>query len=141
MTVDLFAAIDGSRSGTSYIVNYDEDLWNSFDKESQEYCWQTWLKKAKQSSASVMVLRLHPDELFPAGEHEHPYVARQESIAANQTPYFAVEMRATITVDTSTKFIEPSQRAALNKMLGEMPADTRYTIQNRDKLHIESGRV
>lgn len=63
-----------------YLINYDEDLWNAYDKPGQEATIGRWLRKAAQQGCKRVVLRLHPDDLFPSGVHDKPYVARQEDV-------------------------------------------------------------
>lgn len=59
-----------------YLVEYDEDQWLKYDKEGQEFCFETWAKKAKPLGAVFVVLRLVPDPLFPSGEKTTPYIFR-----------------------------------------------------------------
>lgn len=76
-----------------YLVEYDEDQWFKYDKMGQDFCIETWVKKATPLGAKFVVLRLLPDPLFPVGEHELPYVARSIPIECDDFDPFTVTVR------------------------------------------------
>lgn len=127
-------------AGKSYVVNYSEDLWLATE-HSHDFAKETWRKKARDAGCTVVGLRLHPDELFPSGEHELPYLAWSETIKQDDGEGFEIATQVTVTVDTSTKFIEPPMRVRISKALAQQPAGTRYTIVNRDGLLIDAGKL
>lgn len=83
--------------GRVYMVNYSEDLWKAFDAEGQQFCKDTWIKKATPiANIKYVVLRLIPDELFPMHGHETPYVEWQHEI--ERAPECGFTLEATFTV-------------------------------------------
>jgi hypothetical protein len=76
-----------------YLVEYDEDQWFKYDKEGQDFCIETWKRKAEPLGAQFVVLRLLPDPLFPTGEHTIPYVVRSVPIVQDGFDPFTVSVR------------------------------------------------
>lgn len=142
--VDIQTTFDpilpGVISGKSYVVNYSEDAWYASEHHN-EFCKETWRKKATDAGCTVVALRLHPDELFPSRDNELPYLAWSETIKQDDGDGFTLEMRVTVTVDTDKKFIEPTMRVRISKALTDQPAGTRYTIVNRDGAMIDAGKL
>lgn len=66
----------------SYVVDYDEDQWKRYTEETQEFCRQTWTKKAQALRCERVALRLIPDPLFPSGEKDKPYFVWQHNLVA-----------------------------------------------------------
>lgn len=113
-----------------YLVNYDEEQWNKYSPEAQEQTMQAWVKKAKPMGAEYVVLRLHPDPLFPAGDKTAPYVARSVPIDQGKFDPFkvAVELKCEIDSETWRKASEGERmklktdaraRLAMNAMTGK----------------------
>jgi hypothetical protein len=91
-----------------YLVEYDEDLWNRYDKAGQEHCFETWAKKAKPMGAVFVVLRLVPDPVFPSGDKTIPYVARSYPVEQDTfNPInITVQLKAEIHKDTWANALE-----------------------------------
>lgn len=85
-----------------YLVEYDEDQWNKYDKEGQEHCLTTWAGKAKPMGAVFVVLRLIPDALFPSGEKVVPYVARSYPVEQDTFNPVTVACKLTATIHADT---------------------------------------
>jgi hypothetical protein len=85
-----------------YLVEYDEDQWNKYDKEGQEHCFKTWAGKAKPMGAVFVVLRLIPDALFPSGDKTLPYIARSYPVEQETFNPVTVTCKLTATIHTDT---------------------------------------
>lgn len=68
-------SIKEEASGRVYLVDYDEDLWLSYDDEGRQQCIDAWLRKAEPLRVAFLSVRLHPDKVFPLHGHEGPYIA------------------------------------------------------------------
>lgn len=85
-----------------YLVEYDEDQWNKYDKAGQEYCFETWAKKAKPMGAVFVVLKLVPDPLFPTGDKSIPYVARSYAVEQDTFNPVSISVKLTAVIDADT---------------------------------------
>lgn len=68
---------DGTVSDSVYLVEYNEDQWMKYSEEDKQYCMDTWVKKAKPTGVSRVVVKIHPDILFPRYGRDRPYIDRQ----------------------------------------------------------------
>jgi hypothetical protein len=85
-----------------YLVEYDEDQWNKYDKEGQEHCFAEWAKKAKPMGCVFVVLRLLPDALFPHGRQDAPYVARSYPVGQETFNPVTITCKLTACIDADT---------------------------------------
>jgi hypothetical protein len=143
---------ENSAGQPCYLVEYDEDLWNKYDKAGQEHCFETWAKKAKPMGAQFVVLRLIPDALFPSGDKTIPYVAR--SYPVDQETFnpvtVTVKLSAQIHADTWANALDGERMkltAAARTQLGMAALGTvgcSYEICTREGKElkiIERGRL
>lgn len=68
---------EGTASELVYLVEYDEDQWMKYSEEDKQYCMDTWIKKAEPLEVERVVVRIHPDILFPRYGNQRPYIDRQ----------------------------------------------------------------
>jgi hypothetical protein len=85
-----------------YLVEYDEDLWNRYDKPGQEHCFQTWAGKAKPMGAVFVVLKLIPDPVFPSGDKTVPYVVRSYPVEQEAFNPVTVTCKLTANIHADT---------------------------------------
>lgn len=133
----------GAEAGRIYLVNYDEDLWKAFDAESQQFCKDTWIKKATPiPGVKYVVLRLHPDDLFPMHGNEKPYVEWKHEIDRPPECGFTVEALVTVTVQGEAKYLEPVKRSEISRALeGTGKPGTPWRIVNQRGDVLEHGRL
>lgn len=132
----------GSEAGKIYLVHYDEDLWKAFNAEQQEFCKDTWLRKATAiDGIRFVVLKLVPDELFPMHGHEKPYVEWQVPIDAPPESGFTVETTVTVTVEGDAKYVDPVMRMEITKSLSGLMRGVAFQIVNKRGDVIERGKL
>jgi hypothetical protein len=85
-----------------YLVEYDEDQWLKYDKEGQEHCFDTWIRKAKPMGALFVVLRLIPDPLFPSTDKVVPYVVRSQPVEQETFNPIHISVRLCAMIHDST---------------------------------------
>jgi hypothetical protein len=95
--------IEQNSSGQDcYLIQYDEDQWNRYDKTRQLHCFAEWEKKATALGAEYVVLRLIPDPIFPSGDKTVPYVARSIAIRRDDFNPIRTSMKLTAEIDGDT---------------------------------------
>lgn len=87
------AAVSESATGKVYLVDYDENLFLSYNQEGQDFCFETWAKKAAPMGCDMVVLRLHPDQWFPMHGHDKPYIFKQVPIAGEKPALFRTKSK------------------------------------------------
>jgi hypothetical protein len=85
-----------------YLVEYEEDQWYKYDKEGQDFCFETWARKAKPLGCVFVVLRLYPDALFPRSDKTTPYVAKSVPVDQDNFNPVSVSVRFTASIDPDT---------------------------------------
>lgn len=135
-----------------YLVEYDEDLWNRYDKAGQERCFEIWANKAKPLGAYFVVLKLFPDALFPSGDKSIPYVARSYPVDREtfNPVTVTVKLSAQIHADTWANALDGERMkltAAARTQLGMVALNTAgcsYEIcarEGKELKIIERGRL
>lgn len=135
-----------------YLVEYDEDQWNRYDKPGQDSCFEIWVKKAKPLGAMFVVLKLFPDPVFPSGSKTTPYVVR--SYPVDQETFNPVTVSCKLTAmihpDTwaaSSEGQRMQMRTAARQQLGMhalASSGCSYEIctrENKELRTIEQGRL
>lgn len=133
----------GKEQGSVYLVDYNEDLWLSFDDEGRQYCKDTWYKKAEViPGCKFVTLRLIPDDLFPMHGHEKPYVAWQQSIERAMPNGFVIDVQVTVTVEGDGRYVDPIKRMRISKALeGTAATGTPWRIINAAGNVLEHGII
>lgn len=132
----------GAQSGKIYLVNYDEDLWFKFDDEGRQFCKDTWIRKATPiPDVRFVVLKLHPDDLFPMHGKEKPYVEWQFEIDRPPECGFAIATTVTVTVEGDAKYVDTVMRMEITKSLSGLMAGVAFVIQNKRGDVIERGKL
>lgn len=94
----------GTTANNSYVIEYDEDLWESLPESSKDTCKGVWRKKAESLGVRWVGLRLVPDPMFPRGAREKPYIAWQHMfpearpVKVNPCPFCRGESKVTLTI-------------------------------------------
>lgn len=85
-------------TGSVYVVYYDENLWKSYDTENQQFCFDTWLRKAGPCGCEMVSLWLVPDQFFPLHGHDVPYCIDTKRCPPNEGKTFKVTTRAYVEI-------------------------------------------
>lgn len=78
ITLDVKDVPEGSKSGLSYIVQYDEDGWLALSIEDRAVFQDTTLLNAIENGSEVACIQLVPDELFSTTGAAKPYIGWQQ---------------------------------------------------------------
>lgn len=133
----------GEDQGGIYLVEFDEDLWKSYDLELQEYCKAEWRKKATPiAKCRFVLLRLYPDPLFPTHGHEKPYTEWQEPIEHPDAAPFTVDTTIYIRLRNDAVAVDPAMRPAITQRLGEVgQPGAAWRIVTPNGTVLESGKL
>lgn len=131
---------DGEAAGMSYLVQYDENLWKSYDEKTQDFCKTEWLRKAKVvPNCRMVALRLIPDALFPLHGHDAPYIEWQERFeVAEDTPDFVY---SEVTVACQVEWTPRLQRQIMSNLQHVLPRGTKFRITTKSGQELSTGRV
>lgn len=128
----------GVESGAAYVVNYDESQWLEYDEEGRQFCKDTWIKQATpMPGIKVVVLRLHPDTLFPIHGNEKPYIAWQHKLEFEQESGFTVERVQEVKVYSGSLLLSGVVRSRIMRTL--QPGA--FRIYNVNGQLLDSGRL
>lgn len=143
---------EDAQGNPCYLVEYDEDQWNKYDKAGQEHCFATWADKAKPMGARFVVLRLIPDPIFPTGDRTVPYVAR--SYVVDQETFnpisVSVKLIASVDADTWARALDGERmkiktaarhELAMHGLATKGAAYEIFTRENNAPVVIERGRL
>lgn len=133
----LLEGLEGTLAGKVYLVEYDEEAWLTTPAETQQYCVDTWIKKAKPLGARFLVLRLVPDALFPLRGNDAPYI--HERYPIEQAPERGFVAVANVQFEVTGEY-GPIMRAGISRELEKYPKGTFFAIHD-GKNQIEAGRV
>lgn len=126
---------EGEVISDAYIINFNEDLWMQYASGTQKACKDNWIKKAEPCEVDEVVLRLHPDAIFPLHGKEKPYIAwRHKFIKSNNGEWIE---RLTVTVQTDIN-IEKGTKGLFEKA---KKVFTKYPQGTRFKFLGTSGKV
>lgn len=135
-----------------YLVEYDEDQWNRYDKPGQEQCFEAWAKRAKPLGALFVVLKLLPDPVFPMGTKTAPYVARSYPVERETFNPITVTCKLTASIHPDTwqnasdgerinLRTEARHQLAMHAMAAGGCGYEIYTRENNEPRVVEKGQL
>ena len=138
--MDQFAEI--IENGLALLVRYSEDLWNTYSPERQEAFKVHWRELATEKKFTVVALQLIPDELFPTGINEKPYIAWQERLGVQEKNPYSISSHIVVKMDNFDKTIPVEVRNAMGKELRERYAiGSNYIIVDASGEVLSAGKV
>ena len=126
----LIEGLEGTLAGKLYLVEFDEEQWLTTPEETQRYCVDTWIKKAKPLGARWLVLRLIPDELFPLRGNDAPYIHLREPIEQAPERGYVIKGTMEVHVCSDEPYLSPVIRMSVTKAMRAYPKGTPYVIYN-----------
>lgn len=134
--------IDGSPSETVYLVRYDEEQWLKYDEAGQQFCFDTWIKKATPLGCKFVTLILEPDPLFPTNGKEKPYVFKSVPVPGNTVkPSFSFDVLVCVNISSERAYTEELVRDALFQLRRKYSGiGAGYEIYHGNKL-MAAGKV
>lgn len=83
----------------TYFVRYDENLFLAYDLEQRQFCYETWIAKARPMGCKRLTVQLIPDDLFPSFGNEKPYIYYNEAIAQPDAKPYKLVTCAFVEID------------------------------------------
>lgn len=120
---------EGRATKTVYLVRYDEELWMRWTEEQQQFCKDTWIKKAEPCEVEEVVLQLFPDELLPQYGHEKPYIVwrhKFEEVAREKLT--VLKPIIYLHLDNGEECTE-NVKAQARKLMSEYPKGTNFVVR------------
>lgn len=104
--IEVDDMIMGTVSDSVYLVNYDEDQWMRYTDAQKQHCMDTWIKKAEPLGVKRVLVKIHPDILFPSYGKTRPYIDRQHRFPDTEKGW---EFSRTLNIQTNTDQVALSE--------------------------------